>query len=61
MRQYPLVTKLLCVAVVAAVMLPLGNMLFPHLADVLDDLQFSSIEALLSAALGYGLYALMFG
>jgi hypothetical protein len=58
MPDYPLVNKLLCVALVAALMLPLGRMIFPHLGDSLSGMQFEAIEAVVSASLGFGLYSL---
>ena len=50
-----LMTKLLCVALVAAVMLPAGHMLFPYVSDVLSGIQFRAIEAVVSATLGFGI------
>lgn len=54
-----LAVRLLCVALVAAVMLPLGGMLFPYVSNALDGLQFQALEAVVSAAVGYGLSALL--
>ena len=54
-----LVTKLMCVALVAAVMMPVGRALFPYVSGNLDGMQFQALEALVSAALGYGIYALI--
>lgn len=54
-----LVVRLLCVALVAAVMLPLGGVLFPYVSSALDGTQFQALEAVVSAALGYGLSALL--
>jgi hypothetical protein len=54
-----LVTKLLCVAVVAAVMLPLGTVVFPYVSNQMDGMQFQTLEAVLSTSLGFGIYALL--
>jgi len=61
MRLHPLINKLLCVALVACLMIPAGQVLFPYLSHVLDGLQFKALEAVVSAALGFGIYAAMFG
>ena len=58
MTNYPIVNRILCVAVVALVMLPLGRMIFPHLGDSISGMQFQTLEAVISASLGYGIYAL---
>jgi hypothetical protein len=39
----------------------LGRMVFPLLAGTMDGREFSAIEALASATLGFGLYAALFG
>lgn len=54
-----LIMRLLCVAVVAAVMLPAGRMLLPYVGDALDGMQFKALEAMVTAALGYALSALV--
>lgn len=51
--------RVLCAVAVAAVMLPLGNAVFPFVDSALDGTQFHVIEALISAAGGYGLYAMI--
>jgi hypothetical protein len=61
MKDYPLVTKLLCVALIVSVMVPAGRMAFPLLAGALDHTEFSALEAVVSATLGFGLYAVLFG
>jgi hypothetical protein len=52
------VVRLLCVGLVAAVMVPLGGIVFPYVASALDGTQFQALEAVFSAAVGYGLSAL---
>lgn len=54
-----LMTKLLCVALVAAVMLPAGHLIFPYVSDVLNGTQFQTIEAVVSATVGFGIYAIL--
>jgi len=50
--------KLLCVALVAAVMLPVGSTLFPYVSHALTDVEFEAIEAVVSATLGFGIYSI---
>ncbi len=61
MKRGPLITKLLCVGLVAAVMMPVGRDLYPHIEDLIGNLQFDAFEAVLSATLGFAIYAVMFG
>jgi hypothetical protein len=55
MLDRPIVTRLLCVAMVAAIMLPVGRMLFPYVSHELTGVQFQAIEAVVSATLGFGI------
>jgi hypothetical protein len=55
MLDRAIVTRLLCVAVVAAIMLPLGRMLFPYVSPELSGMQFHAIEAVVSATVGFGI------
>jgi hypothetical protein len=61
MKRGPLITKLMCVALVASVMMPLGREIYPYLESMLDSLQFDAFEAVISATLGFAIYAAMFG
>jgi hypothetical protein len=61
MIQTALIKKLLCVAVVVTALLPLGWMIYPEVETVLSDLQFNTLEAMLGATLGLGLYSSLFG
>lgn len=54
-----LMTKLLCVAFVAAVMVPLGGLLFPYVSHQLSGTQFQAIEAVVSATLGFGISSVL--
>ncbi|HET9718219.1 MAG TPA: hypothetical protein VFP60_18760 [Pseudolabrys sp.] len=57
MLDKDLLRRLLCVALVAALMMPLGRALFPYVSEELTRLQFQALEAVASAALGLGLSA----
>jgi hypothetical protein len=61
MKRAPLITKLLCVALVASVMMPLGRDVYPYIASLMDALKFDAVEAVLSTTIGFALYAAMFG
>ena len=61
MKIHPLVDRLLCVALVASLMIPVGRMVFPYLDDMLGGMEFKAIEAVVSATLGFGIYAAIFG
>ena len=61
MNKYPVVTKLICVAVVVSIVFPAGQELFPIIGEWIGETPFSALEALLSASLGYGLHAALFG
>ena len=52
------VAKLLCVALVAAIVLPVGRILFPYVSHELTGIQFQAIEAVLSATVGFGIYSI---
>jgi hypothetical protein len=60
MDRHSFIIKLLCVALVASIMMPAGRALFPYVAGVIDSLQFETVEAVISATIGFGLYAAMF-
>ena len=51
--------RLLCVALVAGVMLPVGTAVFPYVSHALDGTQFQALEAVFTATVGFGLYALI--
>jgi hypothetical protein len=54
-----MLTRLLCVAFVAALMLPLGRLLFPYVSHELTGIQFQAIEAVVSATLGFGISSIL--
>jgi hypothetical protein len=58
MLDKAMLTRLLCVAFVAALMLPLGRLLFPYVSHELTGIQFQAIEAVVSATLGFGISSL---
>ena len=43
MANHPVLTKVLCVALVASIMLPLGRMIFPFVDTVVSGLVFCSV------------------
>lgn len=61
MDHRPITNKLLCVALVTSLMVPAGRAAFPLIAGTMGHLPFNAAEAVLSAALGSGLYAALFG
>ena len=61
MKRGPLITKLLCVALVATVMMRVGREVYPHLADMIGSLPFDPLEAVLSATMGFARCAAMLG
>ncbi len=56
MIDRPFLAKLLCIGLVAVVMLPVGRELFPYVSAELSRIQFQTLEAVVSAALGFGIY-----
>jgi hypothetical protein len=50
-----LITRILCVIMVAAIMLPAGGALFPYVSHFLSGIQFQAIEAVASATIGFGI------
>lgn len=61
MINYPLVTKLMCVGAVACVIFAVGRVIFPYVEPTMGALSFDVVEAMLSATIGFALYAAMFG
>jgi hypothetical protein len=57
MCERPLIIRLLCVALVAAVMLPIGNILFPYFGGQLSGTQFHALEAVVTTTVGFGIFA----
>jgi hypothetical protein len=58
---HPIIVRLACVAAVVVIVFPLGLTLFPYVSDVLGGTPFKTLEAVVSATLGFGLYAALFG
>ena len=54
-----LLMRILCVGLVAGIMLPVGGIVFPYVSHALDGTQFQALEAVFTATVGYGLYALI--
>jgi hypothetical protein len=61
MSRHPLVVRAMCVALVAALMVPIGRALFPFIAPDIGALPFDTIEAVVTATLGFGIYGALFG
>jgi hypothetical protein len=61
MKIHPVVDRLACVALVACLMIPAGEMIFPYVSGVLDGLEFNALEAVLSATVGFEIYGAFFG
>jgi hypothetical protein len=59
MIERTLMIRLLCVGLVAAVMLPVGALLFPWVSGQLSGIQFQAIEAVVSATVGFAISALV--
>jgi hypothetical protein len=60
MVSKPIILKLMCVALVASVAFPLGRMIYPYIAHDLGDVPFGAIQAVFTATLGMGIYAVFF-
>jgi hypothetical protein len=58
MIDQAVITKILCVALVAAIMLPAGRIIFPYVSSELNGIQFHTIEAVVSATVGFGIFAI---
>ena len=53
------ISRMICVGLEAAVMLPANHMLFPYVSHVLSCVQFQAIESVVSATVGFGLSAIV--
>jgi hypothetical protein len=60
MFSRPIIQKLMCVALVTSVVFPLGRMVYPYVAHDIGDLSFGAIQAIFTATLGMGIYAVFF-
>jgi hypothetical protein len=58
MIDQSVIARVLYVALVAAIMLPVGRMLLPYVSGELSGTQFHAIEAVISATAGFGIYAI---
>ena len=56
-----LAARLACVGVVVCVVFPLGQMVFPAVADTIGAVPFTAIEAVVTATLGFELFEVLFG
>jgi len=60
MSQSSLINRLMCVALIVAVVFPLGRLVFPMIGHDIGETPFGAIEAVVSTTLGFGLYAVLF-
>ena len=60
MLSKPIILKLMCVALVASLVFPMGRMVYPYVAHEIGNLPFGAIQAVFSATLGFGIYAAFF-
>jgi hypothetical protein len=60
MSQSSLVNRLMCVALIVAVVFPLGRLEIPMIGHDIGETPFGAIEAVVSTTLGFGLYAVLF-
>jgi hypothetical protein len=60
MLSKAIVQKLMCVALVTSVVFPFGRMVYPYVAHEIGDLSFGAIQAIFTATLGMGIYAVFF-
>ena len=58
--SHSLVNRLLCVALLVAVIFPLGRFVFPMIGHDIGETPFGALEAVVSTTLGFGLYAILF-
>jgi hypothetical protein len=61
MFRHPMLIRVLCVAMIAALMMPIGRALFPYVGPEIGALPFNTIEAVISTTVGFGVYAALFG
>jgi hypothetical protein len=52
--------RLACVGLVLILVFPLGQQVFPYMAHSIGNVQFGMLEAVVTTALGSGLYAALF-
>ena len=58
MIDQTMIARILCVALVAFIMLPVGHLLFPYVSGELSGIEFRAIEAVVSATAGFGIYSI---
>lgn len=61
MPRYSDLIKFACCVAVAAAIFPMGSTIYPHVAWAVGGFAFETIEAMVSATLGFGLYLVLFG
>jgi hypothetical protein len=61
MNHRTVTARVACVAIVACLIVPLAQMLFPTAASEIGALSFNAIEAVVTTTLGFALYTVLFG
>jgi hypothetical protein len=56
-----LATRVACVGLIVCVVFPLGEMVFPTVAELIGEFPFTAIEAVVTTTLGFGLFEVLFG
>ena len=60
MLSRPIILKIMCVALVTSIVFPLGRMVHPYVVHDIGNLSFGAIQAIFTATLGMGIYAVFF-
>ena len=60
MLWYPTTRRVMCIGIIAALMIPAGQVVLPFVAEELGGIPFAAIEAGLCTMLGVGICELLF-
>ena len=61
MQFDPILGRTLCAAAIAAVLMPVGPLVFPLLPGWVGHMPFAAFEAAVSATLGFGIFSALSG
>ncbi len=61
MQIDPILGRTLCAAAIAALLMPIGPLVFPLLSGWIGHLPFAAIEAAVSATLGFSIFSALSG
>ncbi len=61
MQVDPIIGRVLCAAAIAAILMPLGPVVFAALPGWVGHTPFAAFEAAVSATLGFGLFSALSG